>query len=230
MALTDGAAPRARAGQDASSLTVIIAAGAVVLALSFGVRSIFGVVLDPLSDGLGWPRETFALSLAIQNLVWGLGQPFFGMIADRMGDRRALWLGFGIYLGRDAAVGRRHLADGAAHGRGRDGRPRHLGNRLRAGARGGRPRGAGGEAEPGAGPDRGAGRGRSAGDAAGRLGPRVRVRLADRGAGVRADAAADRGLHPDAESRAAGRCRAGAGDPDGGAPARGRWRIRRSSC
>jgi len=87
-----------RAARPDSSLTVIMIAGTVALALSFGARSIFGVVLAPLSQDMGWPRETFALSLAIQNLVWGLAQPAFGMIADRWGDRRALWLGFGLYL------------------------------------------------------------------------------------------------------------------------------------
>ena len=81
-----------------SNTTVIIAAGAVVLSLSFGIRSVFGVTLDPISDEFGWPREIFSLSMAIQNMVWGLGQPFFGWIADRYGDRRALWLGFGCYL------------------------------------------------------------------------------------------------------------------------------------
>ncbi|HUF57478.1 MAG TPA: MFS transporter [Thermohalobaculum sp.] len=78
--------------------TVIIAAGACMLALSFGVRSIFGVVLDPLSEAYGWDRSVFSFSLAMQNLVWGAAQPAFGMIADRMGDRRALWLGLGLYL------------------------------------------------------------------------------------------------------------------------------------
>jgi predicted MFS family arabinose efflux permease len=77
---------------------MMIAAGAVVLALSFGARSTFGVVLDPMSRDFAWPREVFSLSLAIQNLVWGFAQPFFGAIADRMGDRRALWIGFGFYL------------------------------------------------------------------------------------------------------------------------------------
>jgi len=55
---------------------VIMAAGAVVLALSFGVRSIFGIVLDPMSVAFGWPRETFSLALAVQHLVWGLAQLF----------------------------------------------------------------------------------------------------------------------------------------------------------
>ena len=81
-----------------SNTTIIIAAGALVLTLSFGVRSVFGVMLDPISETFGWPREVFSLSMAIQNMVWGLGQPFFGWIADRFGDRRALWLGFVIYL------------------------------------------------------------------------------------------------------------------------------------
>ncbi|MEL6478986.1 MAG: MFS transporter [Pseudomonadota bacterium] len=81
-----------------SNQTVIIAAGAVVLSISFGIRSVFGVVMDPVSETYDWPREVFSLSLAIQNLVWGLGQPVFGWIADRMGDRKALWLGFAVYL------------------------------------------------------------------------------------------------------------------------------------
>ncbi|MEL6316590.1 MAG: MFS transporter, partial [Pseudomonadota bacterium] len=82
-----------------SSMAVIIAAGAVVLALSFGVRSIFGGVLDPVSQDLFDGRlEVFSLSIAIQNLVWGLAQPAFGMIADRFGDRRALWIGFVCYV------------------------------------------------------------------------------------------------------------------------------------
>jgi MFS family permease len=81
-----------------SSVSTIVIAGTVTLALSFGARSMFGVVLAPMSADLGWPRETFAMSLAIQNLVWGLAQPGFGMLADRFGDRRALWLGFGLYV------------------------------------------------------------------------------------------------------------------------------------
>jgi len=78
--------------------TVVILAGGIVLALSFGARSIFGVVLDPISTDQGWPREVFSLSIALQNVVWGLAQPAFGWIADRFGDRRALWLGFALYL------------------------------------------------------------------------------------------------------------------------------------
>lgn len=77
---------------------VIIVAGGIVLALSFGVRSVFGGVIEPLSNELFNGRiEIFSLSLAIQNLVWGVAQPAFGLLADKFGDRRALWLGFLCY-------------------------------------------------------------------------------------------------------------------------------------
>ena len=81
-----------------SNTAIIIIAGAIVLTLANGARSVFGVMMDPISDTYGWPREVFSLSLAIQNIVWGLGQPVFGWIADRFGDRKALWLGFVLYL------------------------------------------------------------------------------------------------------------------------------------
>jgi len=81
-----------------SNTTVIIAAGALVLSLSFGVRSVFGVMLDPISNTFGWPREVFSLTMAIGMVIMGVGQPFFGWIADRVGDRAALWLGFALYL------------------------------------------------------------------------------------------------------------------------------------
>ncbi len=78
---------------------VIVIAGGIVLALSFGVRAVFGGVVEPLSKDLfGGSIDVFSLSIAIQNLVWGLAQPAFGMIADRYGDRRALWLGFVFYV------------------------------------------------------------------------------------------------------------------------------------
>jgi len=80
-----------------STAVPIIVGGMVILALSFGFRSSFGVFLQPVTEGLGWPRETFSLSLAIQNLAWGLGGPVFGVLADRFGERRSLALGAGCY-------------------------------------------------------------------------------------------------------------------------------------
>ncbi|MBX2853457.1 MAG: MFS transporter [Rhodobacteraceae bacterium] len=90
---------KAQPAADTQSMAVIIGASAMILALSFGVRSVFGGVVGPISDELFNGRvEIFSLSLAIQNLVWGAAQPLFGMIADRYGDRRALWLGLLTYL------------------------------------------------------------------------------------------------------------------------------------
>lgn len=85
-------------GAGGRDIATIVVAGGIVLALSFGVRAVFGGVVQPLSDDLFFGRiEIFSLSIAIQNLVWGLAQPFFGIIADRYGDRRAIWLGFLCY-------------------------------------------------------------------------------------------------------------------------------------
>ncbi|MEO1328171.1 MAG: MFS transporter [Pseudomonadota bacterium] len=98
MSTTAAASPRDDARDHARQMAIIIGAGAAVLAISFGVRSVFGGVLEPISAQYGWSREVFSLSLAIQNLVWGAAQPLFGMIADKYGDRRALWIGFFCYL------------------------------------------------------------------------------------------------------------------------------------
>lgn len=81
-----------------SNATIIIAAGSIVLTISFGIRSVFGIMLDPISETFGWPREIFSLSMAISMVVMGLGQPVFGWLADRFGDRPAIWLGFVVYV------------------------------------------------------------------------------------------------------------------------------------
>ncbi|HXF65705.1 MAG TPA: MFS transporter [Burkholderiales bacterium] len=77
-------------------LVVLIASGAI-LTLSLGTRHSFGLYLQPMTFDLGWSRQTFALALAIQNLVYGLGAPFAGMISDRYGALRALLAGALIY-------------------------------------------------------------------------------------------------------------------------------------
>ena len=72
------------------------------LVAGFGVRANFGLFLAPISTDLGWGRETFAMAMAIQNLMWGVGQPIAGMLADRYGTARVLAIGglfyaLGIY-------------------------------------------------------------------------------------------------------------------------------------
>ncbi len=79
------------------SRTVVIAAGCLIAIITFGTRTSFGLFTDPLSDLRGWDRETFAVAIAIQNLLWGLGQPFAGAVADRYGAGRVLAAGGAAY-------------------------------------------------------------------------------------------------------------------------------------
>jgi predicted MFS family arabinose efflux permease len=59
---------------------IALACGSFIVLLSFGIRSSFGLFLQPMSLDLGWGREVFALALALQNLIWGLAQPFAGVL------------------------------------------------------------------------------------------------------------------------------------------------------
>jgi predicted MFS family arabinose efflux permease len=82
---------------------IAIACGSFILLLSFGVRSSFGLFLQPMSLDLGWGREAFALAMALQNLLWGASQPFVGAIADKYGTARTVLGGgllyvLGVYL------------------------------------------------------------------------------------------------------------------------------------
>ena len=67
--------------------------GGLLVFLGLGIRSTFGIFLAPMSIDLGWGREIFALAIAIQNIIWGLGQPVAGMFADRFGTARVLAIG-----------------------------------------------------------------------------------------------------------------------------------------
>ena len=79
------------------STPVIIVAGCLIAAIGFGPRSTMGFFLTPMTTDNGWSRETFALAIAIQNLVWGAAQPFVGMIADKFGTARVLTGGALLY-------------------------------------------------------------------------------------------------------------------------------------
>ena len=76
-----------------AQLNAAIFGGCMVAFLGFGFAATFGVFLAPMSAELGWGREVFSLSVAVQALMWGFAQPVAGAIADRYGTARVL--GFG---------------------------------------------------------------------------------------------------------------------------------------
>jgi MFS family permease len=75
----------------------ILAAAVAILLVAMGVRATFGLFLQPMSVEHGWTRDVFSLAFAIQSIVWGLGAPVFGAVADRYGAGRTIVLGALLY-------------------------------------------------------------------------------------------------------------------------------------
>lgn len=75
----------------------VLLGASLVLALSLGIRHGFGLFLPPMSAEFGWGREVFAFAIALQNLIWGLTQPFTGALADRFGAKRTVIVGGVLY-------------------------------------------------------------------------------------------------------------------------------------
>ncbi|WP_319825485.1 MFS transporter [Thalassovita sp.] len=79
--------------------TPVLIVGCLIILISFSVRASFGVFQIPIATEFNWPRAEFSLAIAIQNLAWGFGQPIFGAIAEKIGDRKAIVMGALIYAG-----------------------------------------------------------------------------------------------------------------------------------
>ncbi len=79
--------------QPAALITPVLIAGCAIMLISFAIRASFGVFQIPIAEEFNWPRAEFSLAIAVQNLAWGIGQPIFGALAERLGDRRAIVLG-----------------------------------------------------------------------------------------------------------------------------------------
>lgn len=92
------------------SITWLLLGASLILALSLGIRHGFGLFLPPMSAEFGWGREVFAFAIALQNLIWGLTQPFTGALADRFGARRTIIVGGILYA---IGLGYMGLADSA---------------------------------------------------------------------------------------------------------------------
>ncbi len=79
-------------------ITPVLIGGCAIILISFAIRSSFGLFQIPIAEEFGWLRAEFSMAIAIQNLAWGIGQPIFGAIAERFGDKRAIILGVALYL------------------------------------------------------------------------------------------------------------------------------------
>jgi predicted MFS family arabinose efflux permease len=77
---------------------VVLVCGGLMVTISMGVRHGFGLFLQPVTTDLGLTRQNFAFALGMQSLMWGLVQPFVGMIADRFGAARVLATGAILYV------------------------------------------------------------------------------------------------------------------------------------
>jgi MFS family permease len=80
-----------------SIFSPVLIVGCVIIMISFAVRASFGVFQIPIAEEFNWARSEFSLAIAIQNLAWGIGQPLFGALAEKVGDRKAIVLGALVY-------------------------------------------------------------------------------------------------------------------------------------
>ena len=87
MAATDGISDSARKLGWRTPLMIVFC-GSLIGLLTFGPRSSVGFFIQPMSLEFSWGRDVFALAFAVQNLLWGIGQPFAGAIADKFGAVR----------------------------------------------------------------------------------------------------------------------------------------------
>jgi MFS family permease len=90
---------------------VVLVVGSIIAMVSFGPRSALGFFLTPMSQEFHWGRDVFSMAVAIQNLLWGVGQPLAGGLADRYGASRVLAVGALLYAAGLALMA--HSTNGA---------------------------------------------------------------------------------------------------------------------
>jgi MFS family permease len=86
-----------KANKAYSLFNPILFAGCLILLVGFAIRASFGVFQIPIQEDFGWMRVEFSLAIAIQNLSWGIGEPFFNIISEKYGTRKAILLGIVFY-------------------------------------------------------------------------------------------------------------------------------------
>ena len=72
------------------AMLVLLVLSGLIISTCMGLRQSLGLFMRPLTLGLGISAATFGFSIALQNIVWGLSQPFVGALADRYGPRPVL--------------------------------------------------------------------------------------------------------------------------------------------
>ncbi len=82
---------------NATLFTPVLIASCVILMMGFAIRATFGIFQIPIAEEFGWLRYEFSFAIAIQNLAWGIGQPIFGAIAEKFGEKKAIVLGAAAY-------------------------------------------------------------------------------------------------------------------------------------
>ena len=97
-------------------LISLVAAG-LILSLSMGLRQSLGLFMEPMVRTTGITVATFGFAMAVQNLAWGIGQPFMGAICDRFGGRlvvaaAAVLYCAGLYMTASAGISGSTLAVG----------------------------------------------------------------------------------------------------------------------
>ena len=101
---------------------LVVGAGCLIALITFGPRAAAGLFQLPMSAEYGWGREVFSLAIAIQNLLWGVGAPFAGAVADRFGMVRVLCAGALLYalglvvMSQATSPGMMHLGAGVLIG------------------------------------------------------------------------------------------------------------------
>lgn len=117
----------APAARSRFSPELIVLCGCLIALITFGPRASSGLFQIPMTVEYGWGRDVFGLAIAVQNLLWGLGQPFAGAVADRFGAFRVLCVGAILYalglvvMANASSPGMLHLGAGVLIGFGLSG-------------------------------------------------------------------------------------------------------------
>jgi MFS family permease len=113
--------------QSRFSPEIVVLSGCMIALITFGPRASAGLFQIPMTTDFGWGRDVFGLAIAVQNLLWGVGQPFAGAVADRFGALRVLCVGAVLYalglvvMAHATSPGMLHLGAGVLIGFGLSG-------------------------------------------------------------------------------------------------------------